>query len=184
VSSLARRVSWLLAFLLIAAAGSFAQEDSAREDPGRAGRELGVDARILIGEPAGEPLAGAALESETQEVSSLLRCPVCQGLSVADSPVDSARAMRGEVKELLAMGFTGEQVLDYFELSYGEFVRLEPKAEGFNLLVWIAPIAVLLLGVAIVVWQLRGPPQATEGADAQDPELAALREKVRQEVKS
>jgi cytochrome c-type biogenesis protein CcmH len=109
------------------------------------------DAAQFVGAPQGAPLAGAALEQRTLQVAALLRCPVCQGLSVADSPSAMAINMKSQVRELLARGYTDEQILSYFEQSYGQFVLLKPKFEGVNALVWILPAAALAFG-ALVVW--------------------------------
>lgn len=113
------------------------------------------DASLIVGSPAGPPLSGDTLEEATRRVSSLLRCPTCQGLSVAASPSEAAVAMRGETKDLLAAGYDEEQILLYFEASYGEFIRLEPKAEGFNLAVWGAPIAFVGGGGVLVALAMR-----------------------------
>jgi cytochrome c-type biogenesis protein CcmH len=110
----------------------------------------------VVGAPRGPVLGGEALEAEAKRVSSVLRCPVCQGLSVADSPSTMATHMRQQVRELVALGFVEDQVLSYFEASYGEFVRLEPALRGVNWLVWLAPAAGFGLGLAIVLWVLRG----------------------------
>ena len=134
-----------------------------------------------IGSPAGPPLAGAELEELTNEVSALMRCPVCQGLSVADSPTPLAAAMKNEVRDLLALGYSREQVLEYFEQSYGEFVRLAPHAKGFNLTVWLAPLALLLVGVVLILHRRRGPARPADTSTV-DPDLAAYREQVRREV--
>ena len=135
-----------------------------------------------IGTPAGPPLTGAPLESLTEEVSGLMRCPVCQGLSVADSPTPLASAMKNEVRDLLAAGYSREQVLEYFEQSYGEFIRLAPHARGFNLTVWLAPLALLLVGAVLILRRRRAAPDRPAAAAEPDPELAAYREKVRREV--
>ena len=103
------------------------------------------------GQPEGTPVNGAALEQRTHEVASLLRCPVCQGMSVADSPSTVALDMKQHVRELLARGYTQEQILNYFETSYGQFVLLKPR----NPLVWILPVVVLLAGVVLVIVTLR-----------------------------
>ncbi len=139
--------------------------------------------RERLGSPAGPPLSGAALETLTEEVSSLMRCPVCQGLSVADSPTPLAAAMKNEVRDLLAAGYSREQVMEYFEQSYGEFIRLAPHARGFNLTVWLAPLALLLVGAAMIFRRRRAREQATTRAATEtDPDLAAYRERVRREV--
>jgi len=113
------------------------------------------DAQQFVGNPQGTPLAGDQLYRRTGEVSALLRCPVCQGLSVADSPSEMAVNMKRQVRELLARGYTEEQILRYFELSYGQFVLLKPKFEGVNALVWVFPVAALLIGVLIVFTKIR-----------------------------
>jgi cytochrome c-type biogenesis protein CcmH len=116
------------------------------------------------GEPRGVRLTGDALDARTKEVASLLRCPVCQGLSVADSPATMAVKMKVEVREMLAAGYDQDQILAYFEKSYGEFVRLKPPLRGVNWLVWIAPLMGLVLGGAVVAWALRAPKTASPAA--------------------
>ncbi len=137
-----------------------------------------------LGPPQGPPLGGEALEQLTEEVAGLMRCPVCQGLSVADSPTLTAIAMKREVRDLLAAGYSREQVLAHFERSYGEFIRLAPAARGFNLVVWIAPAAALLLGLLLVLRRARRPraTPAVAGGPALDPELESYRQRVRREV--
>lgn len=99
--------------------------------------DIGV--RRQIDEPAGPPRAGDELLRITETVSSKLRCPVCQGMSVIDSPSASAIAMKNEISELLGLGYSEAQVKNYFESTYGEFVLLDPKRVGLNWLLWLAP---------------------------------------------
>jgi cytochrome c-type biogenesis protein CcmH len=178
---------WIgLATLLLLGCTVYAQETGTAAPRGPAG----------AGEPRGVPLTGDALDARTKEVASLLRCPVCQGLSVADSPASLAVKMKAEVREMLAAGYDQEQILAYFEKSYGEFVRLKPQLRGVNWLVWFAPILGLVLGGAVVGWALRAPktpppaaaaepapaPEALPGPDAlpSDPKLAAYVMKARE----
>ena len=143
------------------------------------------DAEQFVGAPKGTPLTGDELFRRTNEVAGLLRCPVCQGLSVADSPSEMAVNMKAQVKELLARGYTQDQILQYFERAYGQFVLLEPKFEGLASLVWVIPIAALLLGVVIVFLKIRKletqPAQAAKSEPAaaeNDPYLDRVRELV------
>jgi cytochrome c-type biogenesis protein CcmH len=93
----------------------------------------------------------AALEARTREVAATLRCPVCQNLSIQDSPSQLAQDMKRLVRERLARGETPDQVRRYFVSRYGEWVLLKPKAAGVNLSVWLLPV-VALLGGAAIVW--------------------------------
>lgn len=132
---------------------------------------------LVVGAPQGKPLTGPALDQKTQEVASLLRCPVCQGMSVADSPSTVALDMKREVREMLARGYTQQQVLDSFEQSYGQFVLQKPKSP----VVWILPVILLLVGVVVVVItarKLSGKP----ATDNREPATDAYVERVRQLV--
>jgi cytochrome c-type biogenesis protein CcmH len=79
--------------------------------------------------------------------------------------------MRGQVREMLAAGYDQEQILAYFEHSYGEFVRLQPPLRGVNWLVWLGPLLALAAGGFFVTRALsaqrkrragraRAPPRA------------------------
>ncbi|HLJ74506.1 MAG TPA: cytochrome c-type biogenesis protein [Thermoanaerobaculia bacterium] len=102
---------------------------------------------VALGVPQGQPLSGSALDQRTQEVASLLRCPVCQGMSVADSPSTVAQDMKHQVRDMLGKGYTQEQILAFFEQSYGQFVLEKPR----NPWVWVLPIVILIIGAIVVV---------------------------------
>lgn len=137
------------------------------------------DAQQFVGAPQGTPLTGVTLEKRTNEVSALLRCPVCQGMSVADSPSTVAVDMKHQVRDLLARGYTQEQILKYFETSYGQFVLLKPKFAGVNALVWLMPVLALLIGAVVVFMKMRKleeRPVATPPSN--DPYLDEVRKLV------
>lgn len=103
----------------------------------------------------------AALEALTSQVAAQLRCPVCQGLSIQDSPTDLALEMRAVIRDQLAEGRSPEEVKAYFVSKYGEWVLLQPKPEGFNLAVYILPVAAVLFGgggllIAVRRWTGKG----------------------------
>ena len=162
-----RRRALLAGLALLAAATLPAQQPD-----GPAAAE--ADPRVVVGPPKGVPLSGRALDARTEEVGALLRCPVCQGLSVSDSPSSMALKMKAQVKEMLAAGYEQGQILSYFERSYGEFVRLEPPLRGVNWLVWLAPLLGLVGGAAVVIWALR---RMRPAAKAEEPEPSPLASK-------
>jgi cytochrome c-type biogenesis protein CcmH len=140
------------------------------------------DAAQVVGQPKGIPLSGPLLEEQTMAISHVLRCPVCQGLAIGDSPSIMASNMKAQVRELLERGYTEEQILNYFEKSYGQFVLLKPKFQGVNALVWILPIAVLAIGFVLVVSKAKklevAPVAAASEEPVDDPYLARVREMV------
>jgi cytochrome c-type biogenesis protein CcmH len=92
-------------------------------------------------------------------LASELRCPDCQGLSVADSQTASAREIRRQVDELVASGATDGEVRAHFVDRYGEWILLAPASPT----AWILPFVVVAAGVALLVaWLVRrrpGPPE-------------------------
>jgi cytochrome c-type biogenesis protein CcmH len=86
-------------------------------------------------------------DDRVRDIASGLRCPVCQNLSVADSPSALAREMRSEIAARLRAGDTPDEVRDFFVERYGEWVLLAPTREGLNLLPWLVPIAGVLFGL-------------------------------------
>lgn len=161
---------WGLLLSILALSASAVRAQPAPSAPASAGAGVSGDVRSALGPPRARPLSGAALEQEATEVAKLLRCPVCQGLSVADSPSTMATQMRVQVRELVAAGYDRDQVLANFERSYGEFVRLEPPLRGVNWLVWLAPIA-LLAGGAFVVARVLGRARPAETAGSEEADL-------------
>ncbi len=137
------------------------------------------DAESFVGPPQGSPIAGALLDRRTAEVGSLVRCPVCQGMSVADSPSEMAVNMKRQIRELLARGYTEAQILEYFERSYGQFVLLRPKFEGVTAAIWIIPFVALLAGIAITFVVLKRQGRKRLVVPVTDPYLARVRELVR-----
>ena len=108
------------------------------------------------------------LERRTEQLASQLRCPVCQGLSVEDSPTELALQMRAVVREQLAAGRSPEEVKAYFVDKYGEWILLEPKAQGFNLVVYILPWLAVALGIGVIVVVVRRWTAPAESAPPGD----------------
>ncbi len=116
-------------------------------------------------------LPDSVIEARTHEIASRLRCVVCQGLSIEDSPAELAREMREIVREQVAAGRSRAEIEAYFVDRYGEFVLLEPRPEGFNLLVYALPVGALAFGVLFVAAFVRRWSGAEEaGADPAAPQ--------------
>jgi cytochrome c-type biogenesis protein CcmH len=107
----------------------------------------------------------SALEAMTTVLASELRCPVCQGNSIQDSPSELAQQMRDLIRDQLRAGKTPDEVRAYFVEKYGEWILLAPKAQGLNLIVYLVPVVAILLG-GLVVWRtVRRWTHAPAGSD-------------------
>ncbi|MFN8517091.1 MAG: cytochrome c-type biogenesis protein [Chloroflexia bacterium] len=108
-------------------------------------------------------VAADELDDRVRAIAKELRCPVCAGETVADSNAQVSVQMRGIIREKLEAGETPEQIKAYFVARYGSSILLSPEAKGFTLGVWVAPVAALVLGLAIVLtvvrsWMRRSAP--------------------------
>ena len=95
------------------------------------------------------------IEDRTREISTELRCVVCQNLSVADSPSEMAQQMRAIVREQVQAGKSTEQIKEFFVSKYGDWVLLRPKTTGVSALLWILPYVVLVCGIIAALWFIR-----------------------------
>jgi cytochrome c-type biogenesis protein CcmH len=131
---------------------------------------------LLLGFLSGALQAAPApdIEEQTRAISAELRCVVCQNLSVADSPSEMAQQMRASVREQLQAGKSPQEIKDFFVSKYGEWVLLAPTNTGFNRLLWLLPLTVLIIGVIAALllarrWTAR---KAHRVAPAIDPSIA------------
>ena len=92
-----------------------------------------------------------ALENKVRAIGNELRCPVCGGSAITESPSDFARSMLSEVRSQVQAGKSDAEIFSFFSGKYGSTVLLKPPFQGVNMLVWILPILVLLIG-ALVLW--------------------------------
>ena len=93
-----------------------------------------------------EILKDPALEGRARALSQELRCMVCQNQSIDDSDAPLAKDLRVLVRERLTAGDNDSQVIDFLVARYGEFVLLKPRFSAHTLLLWLAPLAAVLIG--------------------------------------
>jgi cytochrome c-type biogenesis protein CcmH len=117
------------------------------------------------------PTRPATINDRVDAVASTIRCPVCQNLSVADSPSRLAAEMRREIEAELRAGRTPAQIRAELAEAYGEWILQAPPKQGINLVAWLAPVLLLVAGgvaavLAVRSWTRRGrrgtPPPSPE----------------------
>ncbi len=113
-----------------------------------------------------EVLDDVVMEERARDISSGLRCPVCQNESIDVSGAEISRDLRLLVRERLVEGDTNEETVAYIVARYGEYVLLQPNFSGANLVLWGLPLVLLLTGLGLSVVYIRGRAVAAAPAEA------------------
>ncbi len=99
-----------------------------------------------------------------QRFTNEMRCPMCQSQNLAGSDSMISQDLKKVLHRLIVEGKTDQEINDYMVERYGEFVLYRPPVEGTNLVLWISPIVLLLLGVSVFAWVVikKQPPSEDE----------------------
>jgi cytochrome c-type biogenesis protein CcmH len=122
-----------------------------------------------------EVLKNPVLEQRAREISSGLRCLVCQNQSIDDSDAPLAKDLRILVRERLVAGDNDKAVIDFVVARYGDFVLLRPPMNVRTIALWAAPFLIVLFGAAFL-WRRRNRSMASAGAPLSVEEQARLDE--------
>lgn len=123
----------------------------------------GLATALLAGVVAWGLIAGEA--SDRDRVSSLgarIRCPVCQGESIADSPTPYAQDILAFVEEKVEEGWSDEQILGYLEDRFAG-IRLDPRFSGWAALLWLLPAGAAGAGAVLAARRLLRPRGSPDG---------------------
>lgn len=124
-----------------------------------------------------ERLPDPAQEARARTLFKEVRCMVCQNESIEDSQAELAVDLRRLVRERVAAGDDDVAVRRWLVERYGEFVMLRPAFSIANLVLWLAPLAAVMVGGLALVARVRGAAAETEWLTPE--ESARLAELVR-----
>jgi cytochrome c-type biogenesis protein CcmH len=119
-----------------------------------------------------EVLDDPVLEARARDISTELRCLVCQNQSIDDSDAPLAKDLRVLVRERLVAGDSDADVKSYLVVRYGEFVLLKPTMSLANLLLWLTAPVVILIGAFVAVRRARKSAGRVETDLTEDEERA------------
>lgn len=117
---------------------------------------LVLAAVVIVGLVIGD----SAPEDRVDALGSRIKCPVCQGEAIGDSPSETAQAMVEIVREKVNAGETDTQIVDYFTARYGDGILLDPPFAGRTLLVWLLPVGAVGAGIWMILSRKRKPTTA------------------------
>jgi cytochrome c-type biogenesis protein CcmH len=123
-----------------------------------------------------QPLQQQAVDPERlYQLTSQLRCLVCQNESLADSDAPLAIDLKNEIRARMASGESNEQIKKFLVDRYGNFVIYRPPFNIRTLLLWLGPL-VLVIGGLVAVWRGMGVSSTKGGAEDQEEGENEMRE--------
>ncbi|MEN9657341.1 MAG: hypothetical protein RL571_806 [Pseudomonadota bacterium] len=128
---------------------------------------------LSFGKVAAPAASDVAANARLVELSAELRCLVCQNESLASSRAPLAEDLRREVRERIAAGDSNPQIISHLTDRYGDFVTYRPPFKARTLLLWLLPPLLLLIGLFLLLRQIRRRKAAPSEVDPA--QLAALR---------
>ena len=104
-------------------------------------------------------------DDQVNAVARELYCPVCENIPLDVCPTQACSQWRDLIRQKLSVGWSKDQIKEYFRQQYGDRVLAQPPTEGLNLVVYILPPICFLVGVYLVYRVLRNRrPSAALGA--------------------
>ena len=89
------------------------------------------------------------------DIKQSIISPCCWAGTVYD--LDHNPEMEEQINQFISQGKTKQEILEYYIGLYGERILAVPIAEGFNIMVWVTPILVGMIGITFLFFFLRTP---------------------------
>lgn len=86
----------------------------------------------------------ASAQGRIAHLESLVKCPACDDLSVAQSNATSSIAVRDDIARRVKEGQSDNRILTSLEATYGTSILLSPSTSGLGSLLWLVPLLALL----------------------------------------
>jgi cytochrome c-type biogenesis protein CcmH len=112
---------------------------------------------VVFGTIVATSATTSPIEHRISDLQSIVRCPACEGLSVAQSNATSSIAVRHEIERRVKAGESDTSILTSLQERYGSAILLTPSGRGLGALLWIVPFSVVALGLLILRRVVRSP---------------------------
>jgi cytochrome c-type biogenesis protein CcmH len=124
---------------------------------------LGIIVVGLAGGPAPVPTP----EQRIETLSASIKCPFCNGESLADSGSSVAGDYREIIAERVLAGETDDQILDEFAARFGDSYILDGSTTQWTVALWAVPVA-LLIGGVVAIGMLRRASSSSSSSSGSD----------------
>ncbi len=106
--------------------------------------------------------------AQAKEIQTELWCPICQGVRLDACEQKVCQQMRDMIDEMLKEGKSKDEIINEFVDQYGVVILGEPPKQGINLMAWLMPVLLVLVGLGFAFWmskkwtQKKSAPAAAE----------------------
>jgi cytochrome c-type biogenesis protein CcmH len=135
---------------------------------------VSINAASVLAKEAEPMSADPEMEKRVNDISAELRCLVCQNQTIADSHAALAIDLKNQVRQMVASGKTQQQIVDYMVQRYGDFVRYRPPMKPTTYLLWVGPFILLVVGVMLLISNLKKRKRIIADAPLSDDESDRL----------
>src|SRR4051812_17200536 len=115
-------------------------------------------------------------QRRAMDLAEHLRCLVCQNQTIADSNAELAQDLRRQVREQIAQGKSDAEIVTFMVQRYGDFVLYKPPLKPTTVLLWSGPGLLLLIGVVVLIRNVRARGNRKEPPAMTDEEHSRARE--------
>jgi cytochrome c-type biogenesis protein CcmH len=146
---------------------------------------LGVFAALTLWAGPASAQEPTPSDDEVNAIARQLYCPVCENVPLDVCPTQACAQWRAVIREKIALGWSEQQIKDYFAAQYGDRVLAAPPARGLNWLVYLLPPLALatagfLLWRTMRRWQRAGAQAPTPAPPSEaDPYVERLEDELK-----
>ena len=134
---------------------------------------LGVVAAVLLAIGSVHPATPTRAE-RIAYLDSVIKCPSCVDISIAQSTEQTAVALRAKVRELVDAGWSNAAIESWVTSEFGTDELLVPPSSGLDELAWILPTVVVGLAVIALASYFVRRRGRTGGGEGPDTDVEAL----------
>ena len=95
------------------------------------------------------------IEKDLKEITNKLRCMTCQNQTIYDSDAEFSQDIKKIVQKKLLEGKNEQEIIDFIEKRYGEYILFEPKFDKKNIVLWGFPFIVLIISFSILAIKIK-----------------------------
>ena len=110
-----------------------------------------VASRAFSIEPS-EILSDTELENRARNLSSNIRCLVCQNENIDSSDSEFAKDVRRFIRDELVKGNTDEEIEKFLVSRYGAYILLKPEFTGYNIFLYLFGPFVFIFGFIMILY--------------------------------